>query len=287
MARRARRAEGQHVTDPAPRSSRHLPTRVALTSLDIGPFFGEEHRALVTHLRSVVESLVDQSSHDAAGVASQLGSDHQLYRYLVPHESGGAASDTPTDIDVRSLVLIREALGYASPLGDAIFAVQGLGSYPLALFGTAEQKSGIASLISGERITAFALTEPEAGSDVASLRTEARRDGDSWVLDGDKTLISNATIADSFVVFANIDPSLGRKGITAFVVPRDTAGLHIEQQPMNGDHPIGSLAFRGCRLPQGARLGPDGGGFRAAMQTLETFRISVGAAACGMAAAAA
>src|SRR5262249_42445810 len=130
-----------------------------------------------------------------------------LYEYLVPEAYGGAAvgrREDPSFIDVRSLVLIREALGQRSPLADAIFAVQGLGSYPLALAGTAEQRSRILpEVIAGRRIAAFALTEPEAGSDVTSLRTTAKRDGDGWVLDGDKTLISNVPICDHYVVFAN------------------------------------------------------------------------------------
>ena len=190
-------------------------------------------------------------------------------------------------VDVRALVLIRDALGFAHPQADAIFAVQGLGSFPIVLAGTEAQKARyLPEVVSGERITGFGLTEPEAGSDVASLQCTAKKDGDGWILDGDKTLISNVPIAQHYVVFANADPSLGRKGISAFVVERDRPGLSLEPQPMSIDHPIGALHMRGCRLEGDALLGEVGDGFRLAMSTLDTFRISVGAAANGMATAA-
>jgi acyl-CoA dehydrogenase len=208
----------------------------------------------------------------------------------VPEVLGGAAVGKPSDaayVDVRSLVLIREALGYVHPQADAIFAVQGLGSYPIALGGSDAQRARfIPEVVSGARIAAFALTEPEAGSDVASLTTRAERDGDGWRLTGHKTLISNVLIADHYVVFANADPSLGRKGISAFVVPADAEGLVLAAQPMSIAHPIGELLMDGCRVAGDALLGDVGDGFKLAMQTLETFRISVGAAANGMATAA-
>lgn len=256
-----------------------LPERVALTSVGLGPFYGDAHRALADQLTGVAETVMSEGSHDAAAVAESLGKAHDLYRYLVP----AAGSD---QLDVRSLVLIREALGYASPLADAIFAVQGLGAYAIAIGGSEAQRAELGAFVAGERIAAFALTEPEAGSDVASLRTEARRDGEGWVLDGEKTLISNVPIADVHVVFANADPAKGRKGITAFLVPKGAEGLTVTPQPMSIPHPIGALHLHGCKLPASAQLGAIGSGFRIAMQTLETFRISVGAAACGMAAAA-
>jgi acyl-CoA dehydrogenase len=185
---------------------------------------------------------------------------------------------------VRSLVLIREALGQVSPLADAIFAVQGLGTYPLVLAGSdAQRRRWLPDLLSGKRVAAFALTEPEAGSDVASLQATARRDGDGWVLDGDKTLISNVPIAQQHVLFANADPAAGRKGITAFVVEKGAPGLELEPIEMSVAHPIGRLRLRDCRVSADALLGEVGQGFRVAMATLEAFRISVGAAACGMA----
>ncbi len=256
-----------------------LPDNVALTSVGLDAFYTDAHRALAERLQGVVQELMGQPPRGAAAVAAALGREHDLYRHVVP-EPG------ETQLDVRALVLIREALGYASPLADAIFAVQGLGTFSIALAGSKAQKAQLGAFVSGERIAAFALTEPEAGSDVASLRTQAHRQGDGWVLQGEKTLISNVPIADVYVVFANTDPSRARKGITAFIVPKDTAGLTLTEQPMSIDHPIGSLRMQQCELPASAQLGEIGGGFKIAMQTLETFRISVGAAACGMAAAA-
>lgn len=263
-----------------------LPDHVALTSVGLDAFFDDGHRALAERLQGVVARLSEDASHDAAAIGAALGRELDLYRYLVPENAGGERTGKAHDIDVRSLVLIREALGYASPLADAIFAVQGLGSYPIAIAGDAGQRGELAALIAGDHIAAFALTEPEAGSDVASLRTEARRAGDGWILDGEKTLISNVSIADRFVVFANADPSRGRKGISAFIVPANASGLTLERQAMSIDHPIGTLRMAGCRVSGEALLGEVGDGLSLAMQTLETFRISVGAAACGMAAAA-
>ena len=256
-----------------------------LPTSGLDPFFTDRHAALRSSLGTVTEALSGGHLRPRE-VARALGDQHGLYRYLVPAEQGGADGGSPDAIDARSLVVIREALGYASPLADAIFAVQGLGTYPVAVFGSDGQRKLLGDLIAGEKVTGFALTEPEAGSDVASLRTQARRDGDGWVLDGDKTLISNAPIADMLVVFANADPSRGKKGISAFIVATGAAGLTIEAQPMSGDHPIGALRMTGCRVGADALIGEVGSGLRIALATLETFRISVGAAACGMAAAA-
>src|SRR6185437_98911 len=210
-----------------------------------------------------------------------------LYAHLVPEAHGGSAAGRaadPTYIDVRRLVLIREALGQVSPLADSIFAVQGLGSYPIVLAGSdAQRRSVLPGVLKGERIGAFALTEPEAGSDVAALRTTARREGDAWVLDGEKTLISNVPIAHHHIVFATVDPARGRKGITAFLVERGAPGLSLSEIPMSIPHPIGRLRFEGCRVPADAVIGEVGAGFKLAMETLDAFRISVGAAANGMA----
>ncbi|HVK67908.1 MAG TPA: acyl-CoA dehydrogenase family protein, partial [Polyangium sp.] len=167
---------------------------------------------------------------------------------------------------------------------DSIFAVQGLGTYPILLGGSQDLIAEVVpDVVRGRRLGAFALTEPEAGSDVASLRTVARKDGEGWVLDGEKTLISNVPIADHHVVFANADPSIGRKGITAFYVPKGAPGLTLEPLPMSA-HPLGRLRLEGCRVPNEHVLGHVGAGFRIAMETLDAFRISVGAAANGMAA---
>jgi acyl-CoA dehydrogenase len=262
-----------------------VPRRVALSSHDLGVFFGPSYAGLEARLTA--EALAPLAAeHDAARSARAMGA-LGLYAYLVPEARGGVASgkpEHPTHVDVRSLVLVREALGQVSPLADSIFAVQGLGTYPIVLAGTeAQRRHYLPDLLRGERIAGFALTEPEAGSDVASLRTTARRDGDGWVLDGEKTLISNVPIAQHYVVFANADPAKGRKGITAFVVERDAPGLTTTAIPMSIPHPIGGLTLAGCRVPADAQLGEVGGGFRLAMETLDTFRISVGAAANGMA----
>ncbi|MFO0757269.1 MAG: acyl-CoA dehydrogenase family protein [Byssovorax sp.] len=252
---------------------------------DLGLFFDPSHQALAEHLRSeaVRDLSAIESPDDSASAMGDLG----LYAYLVPEPLGGAKVGKPDDatyIDVRSLVLIREALGQISPLADAIFAVQGLGSYPIVLAGTDEQKRHyLPSVITGKRITGFGLTEPEAGSDVASLQTTATRREGAWVLDGEKTLISNVPIAQHYVVFASADRALGRKGISAFVVEDGSTGLSFDPIPMSIPHPIGNLHLEGCRVPESALLGAVGGGFSLAMATLDAFRISVGAAAVGMA----
>jgi acyl-CoA dehydrogenase len=261
--------------------------RLATSTTEAAPFFEARHVALAERLGSgALDALAGE--HDAAVVARSLGAPLGLYRHLLPEALGGAPAGQPADattIDVRALCVVREALAQVSPLADAIFAVQGLGSYPIVLAGTEAQRARwLPGVATGERIAAFGLTEPEAGSDVASLRATARRDSDGWILDGDKTLISNATIADHVVVFANADPAAGRRGITAFVVERATPGLSVEPIAMSIPHPIGAIALRSCRVAGDALLGAVGQGFSLAMRTLDAFRISVGAAANGMAA---
>jgi len=255
---------------------------VALSSHDLEPFFGPGYAPLAERLTTAALAPL-AGEHDAAASARAMGA-LGLYGYLVPEAHGGVATGRPEHVDVRSLVLVREALGQISPLADAIFAVQGLGSYPLVLAGSeAQRRRCLPGVLSGERIGAFGLTEPEAGSDVASLRTTARRDGDHWVLDGEKTLISNVPIAHHYVIFAGADPALGRKGITAFLVESDAPGLELTPIPMSIPHPIGRLRLAGCRVPADAVIGAVGAGFKLAMETLDAFRISVGAAANGMA----
>jgi acyl-CoA dehydrogenase len=181
---------------------------------------------------------------------------------------------------VATLCAVREILGYYAPLADAVFAVQGLCLTPLRK--TKRDALGV-QMISGERIGGFALTEPEAGSDVASMRTTAKREGSSWILDGEKTLISNVGIAHHFVVFANADPARGRKGISAFLVPADAHGIELVRIPLSGHHPLGRIVLSSCRVPEDALLGEVGQGLSLALGTLEIFRTSVGAAANGMA----
>ena len=187
---------------------------------------------------------------------------------------------------LRSCCLIREALAAASPLADAVFALQALGSLPVILAGSDEQKRRwVAAALAGEAMAAFAMTEPEAGSDVAAIATTARRDGDTYVLDGTKTLISNAGIADFYVVFASTDATAGSKGLSAFLVPADADGLRfVRPLVLASPHPLGEIELAGCRIPVASRLGAEGDGFKLGLTTLDRLRPTVGAAACGMSA---
>lgn len=244
-------------------------------------FFDAPHRALGEECDRIGD---ERALHDPKQVIPTLGK-RGLLQLLVPaHAGGGAWAAEGTAVDVRALCIVREALAYSSALADSIFAVQGLGSHPILLAGEAARLSQVlAETVRGERVCAFALTEPEAGSDVASMRSTARRDGDHWLLDGDKTFISNVGIADHFVVFANADPAAGKKGISAFLVDARAEGLHTEAIAMSVDHPLGRLAMRSCRIPAANLLGEVGAGMRLALGTLSVFRTSVGAAAVGMA----
>ncbi len=185
---------------------------------------------------------------------------------------------------LRSCCLVREALAAASPLADAVFALQALGTLPIVLAGSDEQKHRwVPAVLAGEAMAAFAMTEPEAGSDVAAIATTARRDGDTYVLDGTKTLISNAGIADFYVVFASTDATRGNKGLSAFLVPADAAGLRfVRPLVLAAPHPLGEIAFTECRVPATSRLGAEGEGFKLGLMTLDRLRPTVGAAACGM-----
>jgi len=188
--------------------------------------------------------------------------------------------------DLRAACLAREAVAAASPLADAVWALQGLGVTPLLLAGSeALRKRWVGPALQGDVMTGFAMTEPEAGTDVASMRTRAVRDGDHYVLDGKKWLISNAGIADLYVVFATTDAEAGRRGIGAFAVEAEAPGLEFAgAQVMSTAHPLGILEFRGCRVPAASRIGAEGEGFEVGMATLDRLRPTVGAAACGMAA---
>ncbi|MEE8551271.1 MAG: acyl-CoA dehydrogenase family protein [Gemmatimonadota bacterium] len=189
------------------------------------------------------------------------------------------------DQDFRACSLIREGLAAASPLADAVFALQALSSTPLVLAGSEELKNRwLPAMSAGRAMGAFAMTEVEAGSDVGSMRTSAKRDGDDYILNGTKTLISNAGIADFYTVFASTDASEGSKGISCFVVPAETPGLEfVKPQVLSAPHPLGELAFRDCRVPESTRLGEEGAGFKLGMATLDRLRATVAAAACGMA----
>ncbi len=184
----------------------------------------------------------------------------------------------------RAVCLARERLGYASPLLELAFTMQGLGSYPITLGGTAAQKARhLARVESGEDVAAFALTEPEAGSDLAGIATEARRDGDGYVLHGHKVLISNAPVADLFTVFAATAPPGAPRRVSAFVVRASTPGVSTIATKVLGGHPIGEVRLDGVRVGIDDRLGDEGDGMRLALGTLHRFRTTVGAAAVGFA----
>ncbi|HTK41745.1 MAG TPA: acyl-CoA dehydrogenase family protein, partial [Gemmatimonadales bacterium] len=190
------------------------------------------------------------------------------------------------DLDVRGCCLMREVLAEVSPLADAVFALQGLGTMPILLGGTPAQKDRwLGPIAQGKAMTAFAMTEPEAGSDVSGIATTARRDGPGFLLDGAKTLISNAGIADLYAVFASTDRAKGSKGISCFLVPADAPGLRfVGPQVLSAPHPLGEIAFENCRVPADALLGAEGRGYALGLATLDRLRPTVAAAACGMAA---
>lgn len=187
--------------------------------------------------------------------------------------------------DFRACCAIREGLAFHSPLADAMFALQALGSTPIVLAGDeAQKRRWVDAAVRGEAVAAFAMTEPQAGSDVGAMRSTAIRDGDSYVINGVKTFISNAGIADFYLLFALTDPDGGTRGISAFLLPADTPGFRFVRPLLMADpHPLGEIAFEDCRLPVSARVGAEGEGFKIGLATLDRLRPTVGAAACGMA----
>jgi len=251
------------------------------------PFFDDAHRELAARLESWTAKEIAPFEHDehdvdalSARFVRMLGEAGWL-RYAVPKAYGGVYER----LDVRSLCLVRETLARTSGLADFAFAMQGLGSASIALFGTEPLKQRyLPEVCAGTRIAAFALSEPEGGSDVASMRMTARRDGDHYVLDGTKTWISNGGIAHHYVVFARTGEGPGAKGLSAFVVDADAPGLTISERiQVIAPHPLGTLVFRNCRVPATQMLGRPGEGFKIAMATLDIFRSTVGAAALGFA----
>ena len=205
--------------------------------------------------------------------------------WLRPTVAGIAQGGTADVIDTRMLCLAREILARHAGLADFAFAMQGLGSGAISLAGTQEQRAHwLPRVASGQAIAAFALSEPDAGSDVAALQCAARVDGDQAVLDGEKTWISNGGIADFYVVFARSGEAPGSRGISAFIVEAGTPGLEIaERIDVIAPHPLARLRFTNCRLPLANRIGAAGEGFKIAMRTLDVFRTSVAAAALGFA----
>ena len=207
-------------------------------------------------------------------------------RALVPLLGAAGLYDAVTRLDLRAVSLVREGLAWHSPLADEVYALQALGSMPIRLGGSkAIQARWLPAIDGGEVMCGFAMTEPEAGSDVGAMTTRATKDGAHWVLEGRKSFISNAGIADVYTVFATTDPARGAKGISAFVVPADAPGLVFAgAQVMSAPHPLGELSFERCRIPADHILGEPGRGLGVGLATLDRLRATVGAAACGMAA---
>ena len=199
----------------------------------------------------------------------------------MPAAYGGATES----LDVRSLCLMREHLAYRCGLADFVFAMQGLGSGAISLFGSeAQKRSWLPGVAAGELCAAFALTEPEAGSDVAAIATTATPDGDGWRLRGEKTFISNGGIADFYVVFARTGEAAGARGLSAFILDANTPGLKVaERIETIAPHPLARLVFEDCHLPASSLIGASGAGFKIAMATLDVFRSTVGAASLGFA----
>lgn len=218
---------------------------------------------------------------DAAcrALAAKLGRDGWLTL------TAPSPEDPEARLDVRALCLMRETLARHDGLADFVFAMQGLGAGAISLFGTeAQRRAWLPRTRSGEALAAFALTEPRSGSDVAALETTARREGAGFVLDGEKTWISNGGIAGLHIVFARTGEAPGAKGVSAFIVPADAPGLAIvERLETIAPHPLARLRFDGCRLPAEALIGAPGQGFKIAMSVLDVFRPTVGAAALGFA----
>lgn len=246
------------------------------------PFLDDRHRAHAAALDDWADTLgpIDHHDTDATcpGLVRRLGADGWL-------EPTAVDPADPAPLDLRTLCLSRETLARHDGLADFAFAMQGLGTGALSLFGTrAQQDAWLPLTRTGKAISAFALTEPQSGSDVANSAMTAIDDGGAWVLDGEKTWISNGGIADVYTLFARTGEGPGAKGLSAFVVPADTPGLEIaERLDTIAPHPLATLRFTGARLPRSALIGSPGQGFKIAMSVLDVFRTSVAAAGLGFA----
>jgi acyl-CoA dehydrogenase len=250
------------------------------------PFFEPKHDRLLRTsramalkklqpLNALAEDDRDEASRRAVGVLAREG----LLRILVPKAFGGRE----LVVDHRAMVAAREGIAYASAVAHSAFAVQGLGAMPITIAGSEAQKRGwLPKAADGKVITAFALTEPGAGSDVAAITTSAKKTSRGWELRGTKTFISNAGIADIYTVFAKTKASEGHRGISAFLVRAGKRGFAIKPQRMLANLPIGTLEFRGVKLDDSDLLGKENEGFYTAMKTLDSLRPTVAAAACGV-----
>jgi acyl-CoA dehydrogenase len=245
------------------------------------PFFEERHRALAAQLEEWCDATIhDSEPADADAACRALVAEYGRAGFLKLCVGEGGYKP-----DVRSLAICRDILARHHGLADFAFAMQGLGSGAISLFGTVEQKRDwLPKVASGEAIAAFAMTEPECGSDAANISTSAMRDGHEWVVVGEKTLISNGGIADFYVTFARTGEGEGSRGLSAFIVPADAPGLSVaERIEVIAPHPLGRLKYNNVRIPAGAIIGEPGEGFRIGMETLNLFRVTVGAAALGFA----
>jgi alkylation response protein AidB-like acyl-CoA dehydrogenase len=253
------------------------------------PFFDDVHRKLAADLAAFAQREMAPYAENDSGVdescraiVRQLG-EHDWLRYCVPSSHGGAFAR----LDVRSLCLCREILGQVAPLADFAFAMQGLGAGPISLFGSDFLKNRyLPGVRDGEKIAAFALTEPDAGSDIAAMKTVAKHDGQGWRITGEKTFISNAGIAHHYVVFARVhsDTEGQDKGYAAFVVDADNPGATVTERIHTlAPHPLGTLSLADCKVFDDAVVGTPGKGLRVALGTLDVFRSTVAAAALGLA----
>lgn len=251
------------------------------------PFLDASHTQLAAAVRECGRSRLHSKPEEtqdidgAAREALRFLAGEGLLRYAAGKNFGGVFEP----IDVRSICVIRQALSYYSGLADVMFAMQGLGSYAITIAGAPSLREKLLPRVTrGDAIAAIAITEPEAGSDLAAIATTATRRGSTYLLNGMKRFISNAGIADFYTVFAKTDPAAGHKGISAFVVEKDFDGLRMgERIDVIAPHPLGEIHFENCEVPQSHMLGEEGEGFKIAMRTLDTFRSSVAAAALGMA----
>jgi len=248
------------------------------------PLFTSDHRTIASDMASFVEEEIEPWALE------ELDPDKLIRDYVSVLAKAGAlryaVASKDSQLDVRALCLIREALAYSSPLADLAFVMQGLGTYAISQAAPEHVRDfWVTRAAEGRAIAAFALTEPDAGSDVSAVKTTAERDGDAWVINGKKRFISNAGVADFYTVFARTGTQTGgRAELSAFVVGARMPGFSVvERTTMLSPHPIGEIAFDGCRVPEEDMIGAEGDGFLLAMRTLDTFRASVGAAACGMA----
>ena len=250
------------------------------------PFFEDHHRTLAAELEawaaaSVAHIHSDDNDADCKQLVSLLGEAGWL-RHAVAGQAFGGQGET---VDTRTICLLREALARHNGLADFAFAMQGLGSGPISLDGSdAQKKAYLPRVASGQAIAAFALSEPDAGSDVAAMCCEATVDGTDYILNGEKTWISNGGIADFYVVFARTGEAPGARGISAFIVDADTPGFEVAQRiHVIAPHPLATIRLTDCRIAASQRIGQAGQGFKVAMRTLDVFRTSVAAAALGFA----